>query len=47
MESLDNTGTHGVLHAGQLTGKIRVTIEGRGGGGVGVWGISYLVYIVS
>ena len=47
MESLDNTGTHGVLHAGQLTGKIHVVRDGWGGGGVGVWGISYLVYIES
>ena len=43
MESLDNTGTHGVLHAGQLTGKICVIIEGWGG----VWRIANLVCIES
>ena len=33
MESLDNTGAHGVLHTGQLTGKICAVRDGWGGGG--------------
>ena len=43
VESLDYASTHGVLYARQLTGKIRVTIEGWGG----VWGIANLVCIES